>query len=99
MINALKWYFMAYIASSNAEPIQNSTSIHHHPRVLAINSEDAALKSENGMFRRLVKDASKDYIVESHVTTTWDGYILKLFRILPPFEGFIDTAARPPVFL
>jgi hypothetical protein len=44
------------------------------------------LDNENPVFRRLVELLPGEYRVESHVTTTKDGFILKMFRVAPRNE-------------
>ena len=41
------------------------------------------MNSENPVFRKLVEKLPGDYAVESHVVTTDDGYLLKMFRVMP----------------
>jgi len=62
--------------------------------VQSIHTEQEQLDSENPVFRRLVELLGKDYAVESHVTTTEDGFILKMFRV-----GKREPQADRPVVL
>jgi hypothetical protein len=54
----------------------------NHPKVKAIYTENDAIHEENQMMRKLVKD-QQNYSIDSHVTTTSDGFILKMFRVYP----------------
>ena len=56
-----------------------------------INTAQKQMESENGVFRRLVKQQNQikskkndnwiDIKIESHVAQTKDGYFLKIFRL------------------
>ena len=65
-----------------------------------IQSESQQMASENPMFSALVhkvqSESKTDLKVESHVTTTEDGYILKIFRLFD--EAKLDKK-RSPVLL
>lgn len=61
-------------------------------------TEEEQLNSENPVFRRLVELLPNKYKVESHVTTTEDGFILKMFRVTPDDKETSDKQ-RPVVLL
>lgn len=62
-----------------------------------IRTEEDQINNENPVFRKLVEKLPSNYSVESHATTTDDGYLLKIFRIMPEFRDTQDQ--RPAVLL
>ena len=53
------------------------------------------MESENPIFRKLVEKMPGAYDVESHVVTTEDGFLLKVFRVRA--KG--DNQRRPAILL
>ena len=41
------------------------------------------MEAENPVMRKLVEKLPSNYFTESHVVTTEDGYLLKVFRVVP----------------
>lgn len=62
-----------------------------------IRTEKEQMEAENPVMRKLVEKLPNNYITESHVVTTEDGYLLKLFRVVP--EGVDTREKRPAVLL
>ena len=55
------------------------------------------MEAENPVMRKLVEKLPSNYFTESHVVTTEDGYLLKVFRVVP--EGRDTEDQRPAVLL
>ena len=62
-----------------------------------IKTEEEQMKAENPVMRKLVEKLPSNYFTESHVVTTEDGYLLKVFRVVP--EGRDTEDQRPAVLL
>ena len=55
------------------------------------------MDEENTVFRALVEKLPGEHEVSSHVVTTDDGYLLKLFRI--KLKGALSDGVHPPILL
>tara|TARA_B110000285_G_C15093954_1_gene600780 strand:+ start:110 stop:373 length:264 start_codon:yes stop_codon:yes gene_type:complete len=78
----------SYIVPQTIDLIPNLVlEVKHGPTLgvqASINSADKMLETENPVFRGLVERyLPYKYSTESHVALTPDGYLLKIFRVLP----------------
>ena len=71
-----------------------------HRASVFIKTKQHQIEQENPIFRRMVDRLPNQYEVESHVATTDDGFLLKMFRVKPNKElTRVDNGQRPAVLL